>query len=158
MPGIVKLSEAASIALHAMTLVAEERERHVSARDLAARLPVSEAHLAKVMQRLARAGLVTSVRGPGGGFALRADPRATTLLQIYEAIEGTLEIASCMFPERPDDCQRCIIDDAIAEANRVVHARLARTHLSDLTRNRGRAGPPLVPLGRPPRPEPPRRP
>jgi Rrf2 family protein len=147
MPGIVKLSEAASIALHAMTLLASDADRHVTVRDLASRLPVSEAHLAKVMQRLVKAGLVASVRGPGGGFALREDPSATTLLQIYEAIEGKLELSECMFPDRPEACSTCILDDALAEANRIVHARLARTRLAQLT-STFRAEPPLVALGR----------
>ena len=148
MPGIVKLSEAASIALHAMTLLASEADRHVTVKGLASRLPVSEAHLAKVMQRLVKAGLVASLRGPGGGFTLRADPAATTLLQIYEAIEGKLDVAECLFPVRPEACSVCILDDALAEANRIVHARLARTRLAQLTTS-FLPGAPLVALGRP---------
>ncbi|SRR6266536_1792140 len=149
MSGIVKLSEAASIALHAMTLLVARADDHVSVKDLAGQLPVSEAHLAKVMQRLVKAGLVTSVRGPGGGFALRADPGATTLLQIYEAIEGKLEVAECMFSQRPQSCGACILDDAIAEANRIVYAKLARTRLSQLTGTFAPAAAPLVAIGRP---------
>jgi len=148
MSGVVKLSEAASIALHAMTLLALRADEYVSVKDLASRLPVSETHLAKVLQRLVKAGLVTSVRGPGGGFTLHADPRGTTLLQIYEAIEGKLEVAECMFSQRPESCGACILDDALAEANRIVHARLARTRLSQLTGTFAPAAP-LVALGRP---------
>ena len=148
MSGIVKLPEPASIALHAMTLLAARAGEHVSAKDLASQLPVSGSHLAKVMQRLVKAGLVTSVRGPGGGFALRGDPRATTLLQVYEAVEGKLDITECMFSERPASCGACILDDAIAEANRIVHARMARTRLSHITGTFA-AAPALVALGRP---------
>ncbi len=147
-PGIVKLSEAAAIALHAMTILAAEPDRLVPVKDLAARLPVSEAHLAKVMQRLVKAGLVASTRGPGGGFALRCDPRATSLLQIYEAIEGRLEVEDCLFPGRPGGCTACILDEALAEANRIVHGRLARTALAELTTTFRPAATPLVGLGR----------
>jgi Rrf2 family protein len=131
-----------------MTLLAARADEHVSAKELASKLPVSETHLAKVMQRLVKAGLVTSVRGPGGGFALRADPRATTLLQVYEAVEGKLDITECMFSERPASCGVCILDDVIAEANRIFHARLARTRLSQITGTFA-AAPALVALGRP---------
>jgi Rrf2 family protein len=148
MSAIVKLSEAASIALHAMALLASEADRRLTVKDLASRLSVSEAHLAKVMQRLVKAGLVASVRGPGGGFTLRADPSATTLLEIYEAIEGRLEVAGCLFPDRPVACSACILDDALAEANRIVHTRLARTHLAQLT-TIFHPGASLVALGRP---------
>ncbi len=148
MSAIVKLSEAASIALHAAALLASAGDRHVTVKDLASRLSVSEAHLAKVMQRLVKADLVASVRGPGGGFTLRADPTATTLLQIYEAIEGRLEAADCMFPNRPEACRSCILDDALAKANRIVHEQLGRTHLEQLTTT-FRSGAPLVALGSP---------
>lgn len=140
MSGIVKFSEAASIALHTMTVLAAEPDRHVTVKDVAARMPVSEHHLAKVLQRLAKAGLVTSVRGPGGGFLLRGDPARVTLLQVYEAIEGPLEVAECAFPGGAG-CGRCILDDALREANGLVKGRLARTTLADLARDfRPRAG------------------
>jgi Rrf2 family protein len=149
MSGAVKLSEAASIALHATTLLAARADEHVSVKDLATRLPVSEGHLAKVLQRLVKTGLVTSVRGPSGGFRLAADPERTTLLEIYEAIEGKLEVAECMFSRRPQSCGACILDDALAEANRIVHARLARTRLSQLAGTFAPAAdPPLVALAR----------
>jgi Rrf2 family protein len=129
--GVVKFTEASSIALHTMAILAGDPGRHVSIREVAARLPVSEAHLAKVLQRLARAGLVESVRGPGGGFVLRGDPAKLTLLDVHEAIEGRLEVAACLF-DPPQRCGACILGDALRDANALVHARLARTRLADL--------------------------
>lgn len=131
MSGVVHFSEAASIALHTMTVLAGAPERHVTVHEIAEQLPVSEAHLAKVLQRLVKAGLVDSLRGPRGGFLLRGDPRQVTLLRVYEAIEGQLEVASCAFPVA-QGCKACILDDALREANGIVHDRLARTTLSDL--------------------------
>ncbi|MCF8044104.1 MAG: Rrf2 family transcriptional regulator, partial [Desulfarculaceae bacterium] len=74
MQQLLKISEAASLALHTMGLLASRPGEQVPTRELAARLKVSEAHLAKVMQRLGRAGLVRSQRGPKGGFALERNP------------------------------------------------------------------------------------
>ena len=54
----LKLSEAASLALHSMVLSAVFPGRKVSAREIATELDVSEAHLAKVLQRLARRGRI----------------------------------------------------------------------------------------------------
>jgi Rrf2 family nitric oxide-sensitive transcriptional repressor len=65
MPTVLRMSDAASLALHGMVILAEAPERRVSARAIASELDASEAHLAKVLQRLARAGLVESVRGRG---------------------------------------------------------------------------------------------
>lgn len=131
MHGIVKLSEAASIALHAVTVLAADSDRHLTVREIAEALPVSENHLAKVLQRLSKAGLVASVRGPGGGFRLRADARETTLLRVYEAVEGPLDVARCVFPDA-QGCASCILDDALRAAGQLVRDRLAKARIADL--------------------------
>ncbi len=56
--GIVHLSDAALIAVHALAGLAAAPERRVQSKELAAIIDASENHLAKVMQRLSRAGLV----------------------------------------------------------------------------------------------------
>ena len=100
------LSEAASLAIHGMGLLA--MGDRMSAREMASILDVSEAHLAKVFQRLSRSGLVTSTRGPGGGFDLALPPGEISLFEIYAAIEGEPEGEHCLF--RKDQCPfgRCI--------------------------------------------------
>ena len=133
MGGVVRFSEAASLALHTMSYLAVEAGRLVAVREVAEALEVSENHLAKVMQRLSRVGLVTSTRGPKGGFVLARDPRQITLLEVYEAIEGPLEVHHCLFPT-PRCNGDCILGDLIGAANATVQDHLSRTHLSDLTR------------------------
>lgn len=131
MTGVVKFTEASTIAMHVMAILAARAGHHVTVHDLGELLPVSENTVAKVMQRLARAGLVESVRGPGGGFVLRGDPSKMTLLQVHEAMEGPLQITACMFSP-PQCCGTCILGDALHEANALMHARLSRTKLSEL--------------------------
>jgi Rrf2 family protein len=132
MSSVVKFTEASTIAMHAMAILAARAGHHVSVHELGELLPVSENTVAKVMQRLARADLVESVRGPGGGFVLRGDPAKTTLLQVHEAIEGPFHVAACMFSP-PQCCGTCILGDALHEANALMHARLSRTKLSELS-------------------------
>ena len=57
--------------------------------------------LGKIMQDLSRKGILTSQKGPHGGFALRRRPEQITLLQIVEAIDGTEFLQACVlgFPE-----------------------------------------------------------
>jgi Rrf2 family protein len=131
MGGVVRFTEASSIALHAMTILAARPGLHVTTSYVATRLPVSEHHLAKVLQRLARAGLVESVRGPGGGYLLRRPAAEITLLDVHEAIEGGFVVASCVF-SHPSCLGDCVLGDTVREANALVHARLARTSLADV--------------------------
>lgn len=84
---VIAISEAVSLGFHGMGLLAASNRR-LSARGMAEILGVSEAHLTKVFQRLVREGLVSSARGPGGGFELKLPPEKISLLSVYHAIEG----------------------------------------------------------------------
>ncbi|RIY09280.1 Rrf2 family transcriptional regulator [Hymenobacter rubripertinctus] len=73
-----------------------ELGRRVGLRDVAAEIDSPEAFTAKVLQQLVRAGLLTSVKGPTGGFELTAQQLATvTLRQIVVAIDGGDMLQGC---------------------------------------------------------------
>ncbi len=95
------MSEAASIGLHAMIHLAAHPDEKVTTKEIADRFKVSEHHLAKVMQKLVKAELVQSSRGPGGGFKIIPGKRRINLLQIYEAIEGRLKTRDCLLSIKP---------------------------------------------------------
>jgi Rrf2 family protein len=126
------MSDAASLALHATALLASDGRRVHSTRALAEALEVSEAHLSKVMQRLTKVGLVRSVRGPKGGFALDRSADETSLLDVYEAIEGPMERSLCLLGKEKCSAERCILGDALASADRILREYLTATKLSDL--------------------------
>ncbi len=90
MARIVRLSEAASIAIHALILIARA-EVPVSSTTLATETGNAKNHVAKIMQQMVHHNYINSTRGPGGGFTLRAKPEGLTLLEIYEAVEGPIE-------------------------------------------------------------------
>jgi len=62
-------------------------------RVIGARQQIPSRYLEQIFQKLRRAGLVRSKRGPGGGYTLAGDPRELTLRDVVEAIEGPLEAA-----------------------------------------------------------------
>ncbi len=106
----IRISEAASLALHTAALLAAYPAELFSVGKVAGMLGVSEAHLSKVLQRLAHAGLVTSVRGPHGGFAMAPELAGTTLLTVYEAIEGPLALNLCQqSPSGCDSKDACLV-------------------------------------------------
>lgn len=96
MNGMLKVPESVAIGIHAAVFLALKRER-LSGHELADGMKASMAHLSKVMQRLVKEGIVDSERGPSGGFTLKADPAALTLLEVYEAIEGKFPEGGCLF-------------------------------------------------------------
>lgn len=132
MSNLLKISEAASLALHAMVYLASQENGPVSTARIAEALGVSRAHLSKVMQWLSRDGLVDSVRGPKGGFVLARDPGDITLLDVYEVIEGPLEESECLL-DAPACGGQCILGDLLRSVNRQVAEKLKGTRLADLT-------------------------
>jgi Rrf2 family protein len=96
MAGVVRVSEAATLGLHALAFLAQNPDRRCSSREIAGVLGLSEAHLAKIMQRLERAGLVRGRRGPAGGFTLARPAAEVSRRSIYEVIEGPLQSERCL--------------------------------------------------------------
>ena len=132
MSGVLKISEAASLALHSMAYLVTKRERPVPTRDIAARFHISEAHLSKVLQRLARAGLVKSTRGPRGGFVIGESDNDITLLDVYEAIEGPLISCNCLLDKPVCGGTECILGGILATVDNQIREYLAGTKLSEL--------------------------
>jgi Rrf2 family protein len=118
------------MAMHTMVLLAESRGEKLSAREIAGRLNVSEAHLAKVMQRLVRTGLVRSTRGPKGGFALNGNGDEITLLDVYQSVEGPLPEDGCLFEQPACIGNSCILGGFLDQVNRQFKGYLERTSLT----------------------------
>jgi Rrf2 family transcriptional regulator, iron-sulfur cluster assembly transcription factor len=94
---------------------------------------VPKSFLAKIFQNLARAGLVRSVRGAGGGFVLVKQSREITVLEIVEAIEGKIILQRCK-QEKPD-CKHiggCALCGLFEQAQDGLKDVLTRTTLFDL--------------------------
>lgn len=133
MATVLKISDAASLAMHTMVLLAQDPEQVHSTHEIASCLQVSEAHLSKVLQRLTRAGLVKPVRGPRGGFKLDKHHADITLLEVYEAIEGRLESTNCLLENQSCAGDKCILGFLLQRVNQEVRDYLTGTHLSELT-------------------------
>ena len=125
---------AASLAVHALGLMALKPDQPLSARSIARSFNVSEAHLAKILQRLVKVGLLHSVRGTKGGFTLAGSSEETTLLEVFTAIEGPLAQPDCEFGVPLCDGRSCVLGNVVAEANQLLLDYLTRTSLRESSR------------------------
>ena len=132
MSEVVAVSEAVSLAFHGMGLLASGER--MSAKEMAEAVNVSEAHLAKVFQRLVREGLVTSTRGPKGGFELAKSPDEITLFDIYVVIEGAPKVDYCLLHKERCPFGRCIFGSLLGSLTRVFVDYLKKTTLGALRR------------------------
>ena len=94
MSKIFSLSEAGSIAIHSMVLIASS-DTKLNVVKISERTGSSKHHVAKVLQRLVKDNFLTSNRGPHGGFELKRPAEEINLLEVYESIEGKVEITTC---------------------------------------------------------------
>ena len=143
---MANISEAVSLAWHAMVLLAGGRQgslkdRRFTNQQLADRLNASGHHLAKVMQRLVKVGLVDSVCGPQGGYLLGKPAEQITLLRIYEAVEGTLKEETCLLREAICGREACILGEVLHSIHRQFREYLGKTTLAELAKG--------LPLGTP---------
>ena len=115
MSRVAGFSEATYIGLHAMVLISQSNGERISIRCMAKSLSVSEAHLAKVILRLAHTGLINTTRGPGGGAVLAKTPKEISFLDIVEAIEGPLENSNCVFGKKSCSHSGCIFGDFLVK-------------------------------------------
>ncbi len=96
---------------------------------------IPKSFLAKIFQSLAKAGLVRSIRGSGGGFALAKNPADISVLEIIEAVEGRIVFQRCKLPtpacEHVGGCALCGLFERAQDG---VKDALTRTSLRDLIR------------------------
>lgn len=114
MAKVFTLSEAASIALHGVILIAQE-QGGLNVLKIAERTSTSKHHVAKVMQRLVKAGYLTSQRGPSGGFVLKKDPKKVNFLELYEVIEGPIEVGECPMDKQICPFNKCIMNNVTSK-------------------------------------------
>ena len=132
MSNILRVSEAAALALHTVALLAAGDGKPRSTRSIASTFEASEFHLAKVLQRLTRAGFVRSARGPRGGFTLVPSTAEATLLDVFETIEGRFTPSDCLLGDAPCGADTCVFGGLIKSTNRRVHNYLAKTTIAQL--------------------------
>ncbi len=128
---IVKLSEAASLALHTSILLARPGNEPQTVHALAESTGASEAHLAKVVQRLARAGILRTTRGPRGGVTLARAAGEISFLEIFEAIEGPAESSGCVLGRAVCCVPGCLFGGVLERADRLIRDSFAETTLAD---------------------------
>ena len=83
----MKLQKNTRLALYSVLEFALDPTRHVAAAEIATKYGVSPHHLAKVLSELARAGVVESVRGVGGGYRFAGNARRLTLMDVIRMFE-----------------------------------------------------------------------
>ncbi len=135
----MRLSTKGRYAVMALTdLARREHDRAVSLADIAARQEISLAYLEQLFARLRREGLVTSSRGPGGGYRLARPAAETNIADIVAAVDEPLRATRCA--EHGKGCmlkgEKCLTHDLWEEMGHQLHDYLASVSLADVVDGR----------------------
>ena len=146
---MLHFSVAANIAVHSLVYLAGlNRGATVSATQIAGKIKVSPSHLSKVLQELARQGLVRSIRGARGGFSLAVDPREVSLLDIIRAVDPPPKPDHCLLGEHLCRGFKCRLKDLRENVFLLVERELSSTFLADFAPDDGGgAGREVPPVG-----------
>ena len=102
-------------------------------REISERQDVSVPYLEQILNKLWRAGLVRSVKGPGGGYLLTRRPGEVSIASILKELEGPVAITSCLNPE--EGCARiegCVTHLLWKSLGATIEAYLETITLNDL--------------------------
>lgn len=107
---------------------------------------VPRAYLAKALQRLSEAGILTTSVGPKGGYTLAKSPSEITILMIVEAVEGPEKSFVCTEIRRnspcgfnaPDPCPMCPIASIMLKADAAWRKELRAVTLASLGNTLGK--------------------
>ena len=136
----MKLSTKGRYAVMAMVDLARHANGSpVALADIADRQEISLSYLEQLFAKLRRAGLVSSVRGPGGGYLLAREVGAMRISDIIVAVDEPIRATRCR-PDSPAGCRsdkgRCLTHDLWEELGNQIHIYLSSVSLEDVIERR----------------------
>ena len=136
----MKLSTKGRYGVRALLDVAlHQDESPVQLKDIAERQQISLSYLEHLIAPLVAAGLLKSARGARGGVSLARRARDIRLLDVVQALEGSLAPVRCV--DEPETCSRadaCVTRDVWVEVKDAVESVLGSVTLADLVERQGK--------------------
>ena len=131
---MLRLSKKADYALIAMKHLALRGDRgSSSAREIAALYDVPIELMAKVLQRLVRAGLLISTQGTRGGYTLSRPASSISVTDVIQAIDGPFTVTACSTEK--NDCEqysKCSIRDPLWQIRERIAVTLGTVSIAEM--------------------------
>ena len=131
---MLRLSKKADYALMAMKHLAQTAGApSTSAREIAEQYDIPIELMAKVLQRLVRAGLLVSTQGTRGGYTLSRPSSSVSVADVIQAIDGPLTVTACSIES--DSCgqySKCSVRDPLWRIKDRIVSALSATSVADL--------------------------
>lgn len=136
---MLKLTKKADYGLIALKHLSERarasfNQPACSAKEIAEEYNIPPEAMAKILQRLVKAGLLVSHHGTNGGYALAREPRRITALEVIKAIDGPLFITACSTHRGDcDQSEKCTVREPLHKVNASIQQVLNRLTIADMS-------------------------
>lgn len=135
------LSQTIEYALRAMIhLAGLAPNQAANCESIAARTKVPQGYLSKILRDLVIADLITSRRGPNGGFALARAARAITMLDVVNAVDRIERLTKCPLGN-PGHVELCPLHRRMDNAVGLIEHEFRQTTLAEVLESRTAGGP-----------------
>lgn len=115
-----------------LSLYANESKK-IMAKDIAKPINVPQAYIAKLLQELAREGLVSSARGPKGGFYLSEENKMEKVINILAVIDGEKRLTGCMLSlEKCNEEKPCPLHNVLSVSRKNILEVLNEKSIAEL--------------------------
>ena len=115
-----------------LDLALHDSEGPVALADIAKRQSISQTYLEQLFSKLKRHGLVSSSRGPRGGYRLALETEEISIAKIIYSVDEKIDIARCRGKQNCQKGKRCLTHDLWMELNMHVSGFLNGITISDL--------------------------
>ena len=133
----MQFSKTTTYALRILTLMASNPAKMYTSISINETLEIPKKYLQRLLTDLTRSGIITSIQGRNGGFALSKKPNKINVASIVEAVEGLKEEVSCFFGfEKCALDKPCSMHNVWTETHHNILNLLKKTKLSDLKNQR----------------------
>ena len=105
--------------------------------DIASRQGISLSYLEQLFARLRRRDLVSSVRGPGGGYMLSREADGISVAEVITAVDESVDTTRCGGAQNCQDNQPCLTHDLWHDLSDRIHEYLSHISLHDLVKRKG---------------------
>jgi Rrf2 family iron-sulfur cluster assembly transcriptional regulator len=105
--------------------------------DIAQRQDISLSYLEQLFSRLRKEQLVSSIRGPGGGYILGRDADKIHLAEVITAVDENVDTTRCGGMNNCQDNQRCLTHELWYDLSTRIYDYLSKISLQDLMQRQG---------------------
>ncbi|MCL4207726.1 MAG: Rrf2 family transcriptional regulator [Pirellulaceae bacterium] len=126
------LSDASEYALRAVIWLAQHPEEPQKVRDIAENTRAAPGYLVKILQNLAKAGILSGQRGTRGGFTLIRDPDTLSVLEVINAVDPIERIRQCPLRLKTHSERLCPMHHRVDQAMAAVETAFRDSTIKEL--------------------------